>query len=130
VKIFIINNQGYHQIRQTQTNMFHDGFVGIGPDSGDLGFPDFSKVADAFGYQYLSIRNNSEMPERIDEFLNKDGAGICEVFVSTTQKFEPKSAAKRLPDGRIVSPPLEDMAPFLSREELEKNMCIPLVDEE
>lgn len=130
VKIFIINNQGYHQIRQTQINMFHDGFVGIGPDSGDLGFPDFSKVADAFGYQYLSIRNNSEMSEQIDEFLNKDGAGICEVFVSTTQKFEPKSAAKRLPDGRIVSPPLEDMAPFLSREELEKNMCIPLVDED
>jgi acetolactate synthase-1/2/3 large subunit len=52
------------------------------------------------------------------------------VFVSIQQKFEPKSATKRLPDGRLISPPLEDLAPFLSREELKENMYIPLIGEE
>ena len=129
VKIFIINNNGYHQIRQTQNNMFHDGLVGVGPESNDLSFPDFRKIAYAFGYPYCQIKNNSEMGAILRAFINDNGSGICEVFVSTTQKFEPKSSAKRLPDGRIVSPPLEDMAPFLSREELEDNMYIPLVKE-
>ena len=55
---------------------------------------------------------------------------MCEVFVTTTQKFEPKSATKKLDDGTLISPPLEDMAPFLSREELAENMYIPMLPEE
>ena len=66
----------------------------------------------------------------MEEFLSLPGRGILEVFVSITQKFEPKSATKRLPDGRLVSPPLEDLAPFLPREELAANMFIPLVQED
>ena len=58
------------------------------------------------------------------------GPVICEIFVDTQQKFEPKSATKRLPDGTLVSAPLEDLAPFLSEEELKKNMFIPLVEKE
>ena len=65
----------------------------------------------------------------LDEALQKDGCLLCEIFVDTKQKFEPKSATKRLEDGTLVSPPLEDLAPFLPREELKKIMIIPLLPE-
>ena len=130
VKIFIINNNGYHQIRQTQDNVFHNGYVGMGPESGDLGFPNFQKLADAFGIPYIHIKNNQELASKISKVLQYDGYVMCEVFVTTTQKFEPKSATKKLEDGTLISPPLEDMAPFLSREELAENMYIPMLPEE
>lgn len=130
VKIFVINNQGYHQIRQTQNNMFHDGLVGVGPESNDLGFPDFKRLSLAFGLPYYLIDNNHSFSDVLDKIYNATGALLCEVRVSTTQNFEPKSATRRLPDGRLVSPPLEDIAPFLPREELKNNMYIPLVEEE
>ena len=130
VKIFVINNNGYHQIRQTQDNVFHNGYVGMGPESGDLGFPNFQKLADAFGLPYVSIKNNQELTSQISKVLQYDGYVMCEVFVTTTQKFEPKSATKKLDDGTLISPPLEDMAPFLSREELAENMYIPMLPEE
>lgn len=129
VKIFIINNGGYHQIRQTQNNIFHNGLIGVGPESGDLGFPDFEKIAIAFELFYVKITANGKISEGVQQSLNSDKACLCEVFVTTEQKFEPKSATKRLEDGTLVSPPLEDMAPFLPREELEANMYIPLVPE-
>ncbi len=124
VKIFVINNGGYHQIRQTQNNVFHNGLVGVGPESGDLEFPDLKKLAVAYGIPYFRICKNEELEERIEEVLNADSFLLCEVFCSTTQMFEPKSATKKLEDGTLISPPLEDMAPFLSREELKKNMYI------
>lgn len=130
IKIFIINNNGYHQVRQTQDNIFHNGYVGMGPESGDLGFPNFHKLADAFDIPYISIKNNQELASQISNVLQHDGYVMCEVFVTTTQKFEPKSATKKLDDGTLISPPLEDMAPFLSREELSENMYIPMLPEE
>lgn len=130
IKLFIINNGGYHQIRQTQNNIFCNGLIGVGPDSGDLGFPDFSKLAVAFGIAYVRLDDNQKLKEGIRQVLESDHACLCEVFVTTTQHFEPKSATKKLSDGTLVSPPLEDMAPFLSREELIANMYIPLIPEE
>lgn len=128
IKIFVINNNGYHQIRQTQNNIFHNGLVGVGPESGDLGFPDFSKIAIAFGMEYVSIKENFKVIEGIKQVISdKNIPTLCEVFVDINQKFEPKSATKKLPDGTLVSPPLEDLAPFLSREELEENMYITLI---
>lgn len=127
VKIFVINNNGYHQIRQTQNNVFHDGLVGVGPESHDLGFPDFQKIAFAFGIPYCAIKTNAELQVVIPQVLQANQIVLCEVFVTETQNFEPKSATKKLPDGKLVSPPLEDMAPFLSKEELKKNMYIPLI---
>lgn len=125
IKIFLINNNGYHSIRQTQNNLFKDhSKVGIGPESGDLSFPDFEKLATAFGYKYYSARSNAEMKLAVDAILKENGAAFMEVFVSDTQLFEPKSATKRLPDGTLVSPPLEDLAPFLDREEFLSNMII------
>jgi len=131
IKIFLINNNGYHSIRITQTNLFgHHTKVGIGPESGDLSFPEFKKIAEAFGYRYYSAHSNAEMKEVVDTVLKMEGPVFTEIFTDTDQVWEPKSSTKRLEDGTLVSPPLEDLAPFLSREELKRNMFIPLVDEE
>jgi len=128
IKIFVINNDGYHQIRLTQQRMFHANYVGLGPDSGDLGFPSMEKIALAYGYPYCSCTENIQVKATIEKVLAQSGAFICEIFVDKEQAYEPKSSAKLLPDGRIVSPPLEDMAPFLTHDELLANMYIDLVE--
>lgn len=129
IKIFIINNNGYQQVRLSQNNLFPNGLIGMGPDSGDLGFPEFEQIAAAFGLPYKKINTNAALANGIDEVLTYPGFVLCEVLVSTSQVFEPKSATKKREDGSFVSPPLEDMAPFLSREELAKNMYIPMLPE-
>ena len=131
IKIFVINNDGYHSIRQTQNNLFGEHtHVGIGPESGDLGFPELSKLAEAYGYPYAACHANAELPHMLDTVFETPGAFIAEVFVSPEQVFEPKSATKRLQDGSLYSPPLEDLAPFLPREELASQMVIDLLPEE
>lgn len=131
LKIFLINNGGYHSIRQTQKNFFGEPLVGIGVDSGlhgnDLSFPEMEKLAMAYGYPYVAARHNSELAEAVEKTLAMEGPVICEVFVTTDQNFEPKSAAKRLPDGTMVSPPLEDLSPFLPEEEMDAMMIIPRI---
>ena len=129
IKIFLINNSGYHSIRITQTNLFNKNFVGIGEESGDLSFPEFKKIAEAFGYKYLSASSNAEMKTVVDKALAIGGPVFTEIFTDTNQVWETKSSTKRLPDGSLISPPLEDLAPFLPREELEKQMFIPMVEE-
>ena len=125
VKVFLINNAGYHSIRQTQENLFtaHTK-VGIGPESGDLGFPDFGKLAEAFGIPYRKIGGNRELEREIEGILSAEGPLLCEILVTTEQRFEPKSSTRRNPDGSLESPPLEDLAPFLPREELAENLYI------
>jgi acetolactate synthase-1/2/3 large subunit len=128
IKIFLINNSGYHSIRITQTNLFNSHYVGIGSESGDLTFPDFRKIAEAFGYRYYGAHSNGEMKIVVEEVLKLEGPVFAEIFTDTNQVWEPKSSTKRLADGTLVSPPLEDLAPFLPREELEKIMVIPLME--
>ena len=129
IKIIIINNSGYQQIRITQTNLFHENFVGIGPDSHDLSFPKFEKIAIAFEIPYKRCDSMDILEESIQWLLGESGYAILEAVCSTEQTFEPKSATKKLEDGTLYSPPLEDMAPFLPREELQENMYIKLLDE-
>ncbi|MBR0411979.1 MAG: thiamine pyrophosphate-binding protein [Eubacterium sp.] len=124
VKIFVINNDGYHSIRQTQTNLFDGRFVGIGSESRDLDFPPLDKLADAYGYDYIKCTSNDELDGFINRALNHKGALVAEVFVGTKQVFEPKSSAKKFPDGTLVSPPLEDLAPFLPDSEMDEIMIV------
>lgn len=130
IKIFLINNSGYHSIRITQSNIFSEhSRVGIGEESGDLSFPEYKKIAEAFGYPYYSARSNREMKDVVNQVLSLEGPVFCEIFTDTEQVWEPKSSTKKLSDGSLISPPLEDLAPFLPREELEKIMVIPLMEE-
>lgn len=129
IKIFMINNGGYHSIRQSQMNFFGEPLVGVGYDSHDLSFPDMSKLVPAYGIPYVKCEKTADLGEKIEQTLNTEGYAFCEIIVDPNQKFEPKSATKKLPDGSLVSAPLEDLAPFLPKEELEKIMFIPLMNE-
>ena len=119
IKIILLNNNGYHSIRQTQRNLFKPPFIGIDGDSG-VGFPDFRKLADAFGVKYFRLDSEKNCDIVLEEALNCDGPCICECIVDPSQNFAPKSSSKVLPDGRIVSPSLDDMFPFLPREEFDR----------
>lgn len=134
IKIILINNGGYHSIRQSQKNFFGEPLVGVGIDSGfkkpDLSFPSMKKLAEAYGYPYRCAYHNGQLGEAIEDTLKISGPAVCEVFVSIDQVFEPKSSAKRLLDGTLVSPPLEDLSPFLSEEEMDANMIIPRIQEQ
>ena len=128
IKLFVLNNQGYHSIRQTQQNYFPDNVIGCGPDSG-LFFAPFSKLADACGFGYHALHGVVDMEAAIAGTLSGEGPQMCEVFLDMTQQFAPKVSSKKLDDGRMVSAPLEDMAPFLPREEFQANMITEIEGE-
>ena len=120
MKLIIINNNGYHSIRQTQTNLFNPPLVGV-CDGNGLSFPSMEKIAYAYGIPYVKIESLDGIEEKLSQVLNGDGAVLCEVMVDPSQNFAPKLSSKVLPDGKIVSPPIDDMFPFLDREEYESN---------
>ncbi len=128
VTTFVLNNDGYHSIRQTQANYFPDNAIGCGPESG-LNFPDFSRLASVFGMPSVRVRTLAELKREAPKLLVQSGPTLCEVMIDKRQVFAPKLSSRKLPDGRMVSAPLEDMAPFLSREELRENMLVPLLEE-
>jgi len=121
IKIFVLNNAGYHSIRQTQGNFFPDNIVGCGTDSG-LSFPDFGKIAAAFDIGYQRCCKHGELDEVIKRTMALEGPVICEIMLDLAQAFAPKLSSRKLEDGRMISASLEDMSPFLDREELRSNM--------
>ena len=125
VHVAVINNEGYHSIRTTQNNFFKEHtHVGIGEESGDLSFPDLKKIAYAYDYPYFESKNVDDLEQTLKDFLACETFCLCQVFVTKTQFVSPKASSRKTEDGKFVSAPLEDMAPFLSREELEQNMYI------
>lgn len=126
-KIFLYNNSGYHSIRQSQQAHFNGFSVGCGPDSG-VTFPDFGKIAVAFGFAYTRTSEHDDIRDAVRRTLEAPGAAICEIMVDKEQNFAPKLSSKKLDDGTMVTAPLEDLSPFLPREELEANMLIPLLN--
>ena len=128
IKIFILNNNGYVSIFQTHRNFFNGVEVGGGPKSG-VTFPDFGKLVQAFGFPYTRAERHDEMETAIRRTLETKGPAVCELMVDEHVSFAPKLGSKQHPDGRITSPALEDLSPFLPREELQENMIIPLLEE-
>ncbi len=122
VKIFVLNNDGYHSIRQSQQNHFPDNIVGCGPDSG-LSFPDFTRLARGFGIDAKRVGTHAALADAIRTTLDADGPQLCEVMIDKRQEFAPKLSSRKLEDGTMVSPTLEDLSPFLPREELAEAMA-------
>ncbi|MEN1989175.1 thiamine pyrophosphate-binding protein [Paenibacillus hubeiensis] len=120
MKIIILNNNGYHSIRQTQNNLFKPPLVGVSEDNG-ISFPNLEKLSYAYDVPYIRIEHIDGIAAAIETFLVSEGPMICEVMLDPEQNFEPKLSSKVLADGKIVSPPIDDMYPFLSREEYESN---------
>jgi len=128
VKIFVLNNDGYISIRQTQESFFKGRYTACDPRSG-VTFPQMLKVAAAYGFPVFSIKDHSGMDAVIGDVLRSKGPALCEVMLSTTQRFVPKVASQLKPDGKMVSKPLEDMFPFLPREEFLSNMLVEPLSE-
>lgn len=124
VKIFLHDNAGYHSIRQTQEAYFADNPTGYDRASG-VGFPDFERLAAAFGLPYCRADTPEILDAAITATLAESGPAFCQVMLDPTRPFAPKLASRKLDDGTMVSPPLDDMAPFLSREELAENRISP-----
>ncbi|MDA9688801.1 thiamine pyrophosphate-binding protein [Betaproteobacteria bacterium] len=122
IKIILLNNNGYHSIRQTQKNHFSDrAEVGVGPNSG-VDFPDFKKIAEAFCLNYILLNENNGIEEKIENMLAEKENWLCEVILDMEQDFSPKLASFKNEDGSMSTPSLENMAPFLSKEELQNNI--------
>lgn len=122
IKIFIFNNKGYSSIRETQKNYFKE-FLGSDTASG-VSMPDFIKLAEAYGIKSKKINNQENLREDIKEVLNFPGPVICDLNISENQPVQPKQGAFNRPDGKTVPRPIEDMLPYIDREEFEKDMII------
>ncbi|MBI2641416.1 thiamine pyrophosphate-binding protein [Candidatus Roizmanbacteria bacterium] len=125
IKLFIYSNDGYLSIKNTQIGLFGGKFVATDSKSG-VSSPDFVKVGRAYGLKTIRIHNHSDMERKIRYVLNYRGPILCDMNSLRELMLVPKLTTKKTPDGRFVSPPLEDMGPFLPREEFKKNMLIPL----
>lgn len=123
VKLFVLNNNGYHSIRQTQRNLFKPPLIGLDPETG-VSFPEFDKLAEAFRFKYFEVNNEPDVRNTIEEALATEGPVLINVVVDPDQNFVPKLSSKVMPDGSIVSPSMDDMFPFLPRDEYESNRYI------
>ncbi len=117
IKIYLLNNQGYHSIRQTQSNYFGRVF-GCGNESG-LHFPDFRVISEGFGIHYMKTSSRKEMKKAIQESLSYRGPIIHEIVLDKAQEFSPKVSSRKNEDGTMTSSDLDDMYPFLEKEVLE-----------
>lgn len=127
IKLFYLNNDGYISMKQTQDNFFGRR-VGANKQTG-VSFPDIDKIAEANHIPFVKIENETNLDKQIQQVLSMSGPVICEVMLPTDYSFAPKLSSERKPDGRMVSKPMEDMFPFLSREEFLENMIIPVINE-
>lgn len=123
IKIFVFNNDGYLMIKHTQNALFKTDYVGTDKASG-ISCPDYSKIAAAFDIPAFQIRTWDECDEVLATVQNHTGPVICEVFMHPEQPFTPKLSLVAKEDGTLVSPPLEDLSPLVSREVLEKAMLV------
>ena len=119
LKIIYLNNNGYHSIRQTQTNLFKEPLVGV-CDGNGLSFPEAERLAYAYNVPFIRVSSVEDIA-KLHGFMEQDGPIFAEIVVDHTQNFAPKLSSKVLPDGKIVSPEIDDMFPFLDRDEYEGN---------
>ena len=124
IKLFVFNNQGYTSIKHTQQMFFEGRFVGVDPASG-LSCPDIRRLAAGFDLPSLRIATHRGMRATIRKALALEGPVVVEVVLDPLQAIEPRVKSERLPDGRMVSRPLEDMWPYLDRETLRTEMIVP-----
>jgi acetolactate synthase-1/2/3 large subunit len=120
IKIFVLNNSGYLSMRMTQAGFF-GRLTGESPTTG-TSFPNMVKVGCAYGIPSQRIDRESQLSQ-VDQALAAEGPALIDVVLDPNQEFEPRSKARQLPDGRIVSPTLEDMYPFLDQTELMDNVA-------
>jgi acetolactate synthase-1/2/3 large subunit len=128
IKFFVLNNDGYASIQATQRNYFGGRYVGNNSCSG-LTLPDILKVASAYGLPTLRIEDHSHIHELVRHVLEQDGPMVCNVKISPNQFTAPRLSSMQKADGSMVSKPMEDLWPFLDREEFFANMIVRPIEE-
>jgi acetolactate synthase-1/2/3 large subunit len=129
IKYFILCNGGYGSIMATQRNYFQGRFTGSDPSS-HLTLPDIRRVANAYGIPTAHIHDHGEIRNQVRAVLAQPGPVICAVDVSPDERTAPRVISKVQADGSIVSYPMEDMWPFLDRDEFQANMVVPAAEEQ
>jgi acetolactate synthase-1/2/3 large subunit len=124
IKIIVLDNNGYLSIKSTQQNFFGLA-IGSAPENG-VSFPDLEKVGNSFNIPSYTLES-FDFKEELQKLINLEGPILINVKLDPLQMFEPKLSSKKLPDGKMVSAPLEDMFPFLSEKELASNMIIKTI---
>ncbi len=124
--VFVLNNEGYLTIKLMQQNHF-GRYIGSDPSSG-LSCPDIIKLARAYGIAAERIGDQSTLDRRLDDVLAQRGPYICEIMMPPEQALIPRVSSLKLPDGRIISKPMEDLYPFLDRDEFKENMIVDPVE--
>jgi acetolactate synthase-1/2/3 large subunit len=127
IKFFVLNNDGYGSIKTTQTNHFGGRLVASDPSSG-LTLPDISKIADAFDIPHVKIFDNDMLCHLMEKILNTEGPLMIEVMIDPNHRTAPKASVYKTKDGLFATRPMEDLAPFLSREEFESEMLVPIIN--
>jgi acetolactate synthase-1/2/3 large subunit len=127
IKFFVVNNRGYASIRTSQQNYFKL-LVGADDTSG-LRLPDVRRVAEAYGVQTAVVEHADSARDAIRGVLAMSGPVVCEVRAPADEPRGPRVSSAQRPDGSMVSKPLEDLWPFLDREEFRANMIVPPIEE-
>jgi acetolactate synthase I/II/III large subunit len=122
IKLFVLNNGGYLSIRQTQTGFFQGRKIGESAESG-ITFPQMKKIGEAYGIPSFTVERAVDL-EVVRRELQSPGPALFDVVLDSSQEFEPRLRSRILPDGKILTPNLEDMYPFLTPEELASNMLV------
>lgn len=123
IKMFVCNNGGYRAIVRTQKNFFEGRYTGCSPETG-VGMPDMEKIAYAYGIPFMRISSHKEVESVLKDFYALDGFAMCEVMQDYEQMIEPRIMSKKLADGTLVSPVLDDLFPFLSDEDVKDSQYI------
>jgi len=124
-KLFILNNNGYASIRNTQKNYFKGRYIATGPES-DLFLPDICKLFDSIGINTIKVKNIDGLIDGVNKVLRSKKSIVCDILLREDETLWPKSAAIPQKNGSMLSMPLEDMSPLLSREQLKAEMIYPL----
>ncbi len=125
LKIVVFNNDGYLMIKHTQNAIVEGRRAGTDKSSG-LSCPNYEPLVKAFGFMYFSLRNPKMIESVISDFLSSDTACVLEVFMSPTQLLVPKLSVSITDDGKLISPPLEDLSPLISKKELSESLLAEL----
>ena len=128
IKYFVINNNGYASVREMQRNHFKGRLVACDASSG-LTLPSVLKQAEAYGIPAMRLEKQDGLAEKVREILATPGPMVCEVMVDPNQTVGPRVSSVVKPGGQIISRPLEDLWPFLNREEFYSNMIVPPLPE-
>jgi acetolactate synthase-1/2/3 large subunit len=128
IKFFVLNNDGYASIRASQINFFGSPQLGCDGRTG-LTIPDIRKVAAAYGLSTARIASQANLCEDVRRVLETPGPVVCDVQVIPDEIRGPRLSSMQRADGSMVSKPLEDLWPFLDRQEFRANMIVPPLEE-